>query len=146
MQNCQAYFPGKEAIPAIVNLGQYDEIISYTEIQDGIIFVIRAKRTKNDPERGGALFKYFNVELKMEFLSKNTCRFTYLNHDEIDGYLFGSFGNITREDLIYERIPVEDNPKEDVKGLSGKELDPETGLYYYGARYLDPVVLHMDKR
>ena len=22
--------------------------------------------------------------------------------------------------------------------FTGKELDPETGLYYYGARYLDP--------
>jgi len=24
--------------------------------------------------------------------------------------------------------------------FTGKELDPETGLYYYGARYYDPVL------
>jgi RHS repeat-associated protein len=24
------------------------------------------------------------------------------------------------------------------RNITGKELDPETGLYYYGARYLDP--------
>jgi RHS repeat-associated protein len=39
-------------------------------------------------------------------------------------------------ELFLERI------KDGVEKLpfrfTGKELDPETGLYYYGARYLDP--------
>lgn len=89
-----------------MNWGEYTQITSYTEVQDGIVFVIRERRTKDDPDTGAPLFEYFDTELKMEFLSKNTCRFTYLNHEEIKGFEFGSFGNNVKEDLIYERVPV----------------------------------------
>ncbi len=89
-----------------MNLGEYDQIINYTEVQDGIVFVIKETRTKHDPDTGEPLFEYFDTELKMEFLSKNTCKFIYLNHEEIDGFKFGSFGTIVKEGLIYERAPV----------------------------------------
>lgn len=112
MENLQDIFPGEEPIPVFMDQGEYDQIISYTEVQDGIIFVIRTRRKKNDPDSGRPLFEYFDTELKMEFLSRNKCKFIYLNHEDINGYKFGSFGTIVRENHIYERIPVEDKPVE----------------------------------
>ena len=97
-----------QPISAFVNLGEYNQIISYTEVQEGIVFIIKTERTKSGPEKGDPLFEYFDAELKMEFLSKNTCKFTYLNHEEINGFEFGSWGTIVRENVIYERFPVED--------------------------------------
>ena len=110
VENLQELFPSEEPIPAFVNLGEYDQIISYTEVQDGIVFVIRTRRTKNDPDSGKPLFEYFDTELKMEFLSKDTCKFTYLNHEDINGFKFGSFGLVVQENVVYERIPVIDKP------------------------------------
>lgn len=108
VEDLQERFPYEEKISALVNLGEYDQIVSYTEVQDGIVFIIRTERTKSGPERGKPFFEYFDAELKMEFLSKNTCKFTYLNHEEINGFEFGSWGTIVRENVIYERFPVED--------------------------------------
>jgi len=106
VEDLQELFPHEEKISALVNLGNYNQIISYTEVQDGIVFIIRTERTKNDPDNEWPLFEYFDTELKMEFLSKNTCKFTYLNHEEINGFKFGSWGTIVMEDLIYERVSV----------------------------------------
>ena len=40
-----------------------------------------------------------------------------------------------RELLVDEHTSSEDMPYK----FNGKELDQETGLYYYGARYMNPV-------
>ncbi|MFH0837749.1 MAG: DUF6765 family protein, partial [Patescibacteria group bacterium] len=40
-----------------------------------------------------------------------------------------------QERFIHEELNAPDTPQK----FTGKELDPETGLYYYGARYYDPV-------
>jgi RHS repeat-associated protein len=42
---------------------------------------------------------------------------------------FGMVNNALRKRLYYRKKP---------NNFTGKELDAETGLYYYGARYLDP--------
>lgn len=110
VENLQELYPKEELFPAFVNQGLYDQIIRYTEVNDGIVFVIRTRRVKDDPDSEWPLFEYFDTELKMEFLSQNTCKFIYLNHEEINGFEFGSFGTIVKEDLIYERIPVADKP------------------------------------
>jgi RHS repeat-associated protein len=52
-------------------------------------------------------------------------------------YEYDAFGNITILDEEGAPIPIEDaipNPYT----FTGREYDPETGLYYYRARYYDP--------
>jgi RHS repeat-associated protein len=49
----------------------------------------------------------------------------------IDRVTFDSFGNKVSESALDKAFRF---------GFTGRELDPETGLYYYRARYYDPLV------
>ena len=71
---------------------------------------------------------------------------TFFYHSDYLGstsYITDSKGNITQYDaylpygelLVDEHSSSEDMPYK----FNGKEMDAETGLYYYGARYLNPV-------
>ncbi len=69
----------------------------------------------------------------------------YYLHDHLGGVdaILDEEGNVVerRDYLPYgnERIAVRPNGNPDeAYGFTGKELDEETGLYYYGARYYDP--------
>ena len=54
------------------------------------------------------------------------------NGDVIERKDYLPFGN--------ERLKVENGNADEDYGFTGKELDEETGLYYYGARYYDPLI------
>ena len=71
---------------------------------------------------------------------------TYFFHSDHLGstsYITDANGNVTQYDaylpygelLVDEHSSSEDMPYK----FNGKEFDEETGLYYYGARYMDPV-------
>ena len=72
---------------------------------------------------------------------------TFFYHSDYLGstsYITDDKGNITQYDsylpygelLVDEHSSSEDMPYK----FNGKELDEETGLYYYGARYMDPKI------
>ena len=75
-----------------------------------------------------------------------TCEETFFYHSDHLGstsYITDDKGNITQYDaylpygelLVDEHSSSEDMPYK----FNGKEMDAETGLYYYGARYMNPV-------
>ena len=69
--------------------------------------------------------------------------FFHSDHLGSTSYITDDKGNITQYDayLPYgELIVDEHSSSEDMPyKFNGKEMDEETGLYYYGARYLDPI-------
>ena len=69
--------------------------------------------------------------------------FFHSDHLGSTSYITDGKGNITQYDayLPYgELIVDEHSSSEDMPyKFNGKEMDEETGLYYYGARYLDPI-------
>ena len=78
--------------------------------------------------------------------AKTNSVYTKLGHCDYLGstsYITDAKGNITQFDaylpygelLVDEHTSSEDMPYK----FNGKELDQETGLYYYGARYMNPV-------
>jgi len=74
--------------------------------------------------------------------TKEETFFYHSDHLGSTSYITDDKGNITQYDaylpygelLVDEHSSSEDMPYK----FNGKELDQETGLYYYGARYLDP--------
>ena len=81
------------------------------------------------------------------YVASNTTRvktfFYHSDHLGSTSYITDKDANITQFDaylpygelLVDEHSSSEDMPYK----FNGKELDEETGLYYYGARYMDPV-------
>ena len=75
--------------------------------------------------------------------TKEETFFYHSDHLGSTSYITDSKGNITQYDaylpygelLVDEHSSSEDMPYK----FNGKEMDAETGLYYYGARYLNPV-------
>ena len=75
--------------------------------------------------------------------TKKETFFYHSDHLGSTSYITDSKGNITQYDaylpygelLVDEHSSSEDMPYK----FNGKEMDAETGLYYYGARYLNPV-------
>ena len=76
--------------------------------------------------------------------TKEETFFYHSDHLGSTSYITDSKGNITQYDaylpygelLVDEHSSSEDMPYK----FNGKELDEETGLYYYGARYMDPKI------
>lgn len=108
VENLQEVLSNKQRIPVFVNLGEFVQIVSYTEVQDGFLFIVREKGWKTNSSDGKVLFEYFDIQIKMVFLSKDKCKFIYLNKEDTNGF---KLGNIVWENRIYERIPVIDKPK-----------------------------------
>ena len=87
------------------------------------------------------------VEAGYGFISDETTEeetfFYHSDHLGSTSYITDDRGNITQytaylpygELLVDEHSSSEDLPYK----FNGKELDEETGLYYYGARYLNPI-------
>ena len=87
--------------------------------------------------------------------AKTNSVYTKLGHCDYLGstsYITDAKANITQFDaylpygelLVDEHTSSEDMPYK----FNGKELDQETGLYYYGARYMNPrmsVFLNIDR-
>ncbi|WP_199879783.1 RHS repeat-associated core domain-containing protein [Prevotella vespertina] len=75
--------------------------------------------------------------------TKEETFFYHSDHLGSTSYITDNKGNITQYDaylpygelLVDEHSSSEDMPYK----FNGKEMDAETGLYYYGARYLNPV-------
>ena len=75
--------------------------------------------------------------------TKEETFFYHSDHLGSTSYITDSKGNITQYDaylpygelLVDEHSSSEDMPYK----FNGKEMDAETGLYYYGAKYLNPV-------
>ena len=75
--------------------------------------------------------------------TKEETFFYHSDHLGSTSYITDDRGNITQHDaylpygelLMDEHTSSEDMPYK----FNGKELDQETGLYYYGARYMNPV-------
>ena len=75
--------------------------------------------------------------------TKEETFFYHSDHLGSTSYITDSKGNITQYDaylpygelLVDEHSSSEDMPYK----FNGKEMDAETGLYYYGARYMNPV-------
>ena len=75
--------------------------------------------------------------------TKEETFFYHSDHLGSTSYITDDRGNITQHDaylpygelLVDEHTSSEDMPYK----FNGKELDQETGLYYYGARYMNPV-------
>ena len=82
------------------------------------------------------------------YVASNTTRvktfFYHSDHLGSTSYITDAKANITQFDaylpygelLVDEHSSSEDMPYK----FNGKELDEETGLYYYGARYMDPKI------
>ncbi|MFH0921132.1 MAG: RHS repeat-associated core domain-containing protein [Fibrobacterota bacterium] len=85
-----------------------------------------------------------NVVLASTTLPPNAKVYYYL-HDHLGGIdkVLDDKGNVVEErDYLPfgdDRSPEATEPNTDY-GFTGKEKDPETDLYYYGARYYDPVI------
>ena len=91
----------------------------------------------SDPEDEGAGYGYSNAE----GLEENDIYFYHSDHLGSTSYITDKDGNATQfvcykpygESLIDEHNTTFEQPWK----FNGKELDSETGLYYYGARYYD---------
>ena len=76
--------------------------------------------------------------------TKEETFFYHSDHLGSTSYITDDKANITQYDaylpygelLVDEHSSSEDMPYK----FNGKELDEETGLYYYGARYMDPII------
>ena len=76
--------------------------------------------------------------------TKEETFFYHSDHLGSTSYITDDKGNITQYDaylpygelLVDEHSSSEDMPYK----FNGKEMDSETGLYYYGARYMNPVI------
>jgi RHS repeat-associated protein len=115
----------------------------------------RIKKTDADSERvyiyGGLNVLYeVNTTTQMEAvyiygptgqLAKKMNDITEYYHTDHLGStrLVTSENGVTTEDIMYKPFGEQLNETEERYTYNGKELD-ETGLYYYGARYYDPVI------
>ena len=94
----------------------------------------------SDPEDEGAGYGYSNAE----GLEEKDIYFYHSDHLGSTSYITDANGNATQfvsykpygEALIDEHATSFESPWK----FNGKELDAETGLYYYGARYYEPVL------
>ena len=94
----------------------------------------------SDPEDEGAGYGYSNAE----GLEENDIYFYHSDHLGSTSYITDKDGNATQfvsykpygEALVDEHATSFESPWK----FNGKELDSETGLYYYGARYYEPVL------
>ena len=94
----------------------------------------------SDPEDEGAGYGYSNAE----GLEENDIYFYHSDHLGSTSYITDKDGNATQfvcykpygEALVDEHNTSYEQPWK----FNGKELDTETGLYYYGARYYEPVL------
>ena len=94
----------------------------------------------SDPEDEGAGYGYSNAEL----IQEKDIYFYHSDHLGSTSYITDKDGNATQfvyykpygESLVDEHNTTYEQPWK----FNGKELDAETGLYYYGARYYEPVM------
>ncbi|WP_257882866.1 RHS repeat domain-containing protein [Prevotella melaninogenica] len=90
----------------------------------------------NDPQAG---YGYIPNDT-----TKEETFFYHSDHLGSTSYITDDHANITQYDaylpygelLVYEHSSSEDLPYK----FNGKQFDEETGLYYYGARYMDPKI------
>ena len=94
----------------------------------------------SDPEDEGAGYGYTNAEN----IQEKDIYFYHSDHLGSTSYITDRDGNATQfvcykpygEALVDEHATSFESPWK----FNGKELDTETGLYYYGARYYEPVL------
>ena len=94
----------------------------------------------SDPEEEGAGYGYSNAE----HIQEKDVFFYHSDHLGSTSYITDKDGNATQfvsykpygEALVDEHATSYEMPWK----FNGKELDSETGLYYYGARYYEPVL------
>ena len=94
----------------------------------------------SDPEDEGAGYGYSNAEL----IQEKDIYFYHSDHLGSTSYITDKDGNATQfvcykpygESLVDEHNTTYEQPWK----FNGKELDAETGLYYYGSRYYEPVL------
>ena len=94
----------------------------------------------SDPEDEGAGYGYSNAE----HIQEKDVFFYHSDHLGSTSYITDKDGNATQfvcykpygEALVDEHNTSYEQPWK----FNGKELDAETGLYYYGARYYEPVL------
>ena len=94
----------------------------------------------SDPEDEGAGYGYTNAEN----IQEKDIYFYHSDHLGSTSYITDKDGNATQfvcykpygEALVDEHNTLYEQPWK----FNGKELDSETGLYYYGARYYEPVL------
>ena len=94
----------------------------------------------SDPEDEGAGYGYSNAER----IQEKDIYFYHTDHLGSTSYITDTDGNTTQfvcykpygEALVDEHNTSYEQPWK----FNGKELDSETGLYYYGARYYEPVL------
>ena len=94
----------------------------------------------SDPEDEGAGYGYTNAEN----IQEKDIYFYHSDHLGSTSYITDANGNATQfvcykpygEALVDEHNTSYEQPWK----FNGKELDSETGLYYYGARYYEPVL------
>ena len=94
----------------------------------------------SDPEDEGAGYGYTNAEN----IQEKDIYFYHSDHLGSTSYITDANGNATQfvcykpygEALVDEHNTSYEQPWK----FNGKELDSETGLYYYGARYYEPVM------
>ena len=69
----------------------------------------------------------------------NITEITNLEGIVVQSYVYDAFGSVTIYDKDGNEItPSSSNYLETPYAFTGRELDPETGLYFYRARYYDP--------
>ena len=69
----------------------------------------------------------------------NITEITNLEGTVVQSYVYDAFGSVTIYDKDGSEItPSNSNYLETPYAFTGRELDPETGLYFYRARYYDP--------
>src|SRR5690554_3505301 len=157
------YYIGTERISSVTdtksNLGHFIENLSYNDFFP--VSTLRAMSNAQVEAAGEALeqtYDHFGLEYSVPAPvvegSKPTPGYTDFNNASIGRYFFhpdhlGSSSYITDkagvvsqhmeylpfgETLVEEHLNSNNSPFK----FNAKELDPETGNYYYGARYYDP--------
>ena len=125
---------------SIINVSYENEILheGYGKQQGIAPGVPTMKGAYGDPEDVSAGYGYVTSDTTRE-----ETFFYHSDHLGSTSYITNRDANITQFDayLPYGELLVDEHSSSENMPykFNGKEMDAETGLYYYGARYMNPV-------
>ena len=103
----------------------------------GINGSLRKREVQAQPQASYTEYYLFNSAANLKAYSNNGLDFAYYGYNATitQGFLYAPFGEITTE-----YAPLWQNGTLPKYSFNAKELDVETGMYYYEARYYKPPV------
>ncbi|MBI4488708.1 MAG: hypothetical protein HY694_06450, partial [Deltaproteobacteria bacterium] len=90
----------------------------------------------------GVVTKYLRIGIENVAAKKSTGDTLFYHNDHLGGVnIVTSSLGIMAQIIEYDpwgKVSREEGIGDSVRRFTGKQLDPESGLYYYGGRYYDP--------